>query len=452
MTDLNQLSLTDHLIKKILLSQPLHNKAAKDAAIQGIVDYFASSLQARHHTDCQKLWQWIQSEGGTANSWLVGQSQHATARQAALYNGLQAHVLDYDDVHADVRGHPSAVILSALLASLQSADLPTDRFLSAYIIGIELMAHLGKAVGTEHYQKGWHNTATLGGIAATAAICYYHNYAFIKDALALATTQACGLRLVFGSAIKPLHAGMAAQIAIQSCQWAQAGLTADCDFLDEKSGFLAVYGQGNHALNLDRWGEPWRIVKPGLWFKQYSYCSAASYVADATQLILKQHQFSLTQIDDIKIIFSARGDEALIYQSVTHHSQGRFSAEYIVASLLLGRPLTFDSFNNDPIDEPLNIMMAKVRREYDHKTTQRYATVLIQLKNGQQLSQQIVYPKGSPNNSYSKIELKQKFFNSILDKQAAQYAYDLLMKFTEQTNINSIIHPLSDLFIRHKIS
>ena len=192
-------------------------------AINGVIDYFASSLQARHEADVHRLLNWIDKEGGNAKAWLVGQKKLVTARQAALFNGFQAHCLDYDDVHSDVRGHPSAVILSALFASVQldkvQYHIDGKRFLTAYVIGIEVMARLGKSVNPKHYERGWHTTLTLGGIAATAAICYLYNEPFLSQALTLAATQASGLRLVMGTPIKFLHAGLAAQHAIQSVEW-----------------------------------------------------------------------------------------------------------------------------------------------------------------------------------------------------------------------------------------
>jgi len=62
------------------------------------------------------------------------------------------------------------VILSALFATLSSEKsslVNSQRFLTAYIIGVEVMARLGKAVNPAHYLKGWHSTATLGATAET---------------------------------------------------------------------------------------------------------------------------------------------------------------------------------------------------------------------------------------------------------------------------------------------
>ncbi|WP_392565084.1 MmgE/PrpD family protein [Utexia brackfieldae] len=160
--------LTTQLFELIENSRPLDNPKVVRLAIEGILDYIASSLLARSQDSAQALMRWIQDEGGHPAALLIGHSPLVTARQAALFNGYQAHLLDYDDVHEQVRGHPSAVILSALLSQipLTQPDLPEltgKRFLAAYIIGIEVMARLGEAIGDGHYRKGWHNTATLGG-------------------------------------------------------------------------------------------------------------------------------------------------------------------------------------------------------------------------------------------------------------------------------------------------
>lgn len=438
-------SSLEELIACIQHSNPLNEDQYTYLATQGIIDYFAASLQARHHPELEKIQTWITQEGGVQRAWLIGQSDNATARQAAIFNGFQAHLLDYDDVHENVRGHPSAVILSALFASLADGDVMCRRFLSAYIIGIEVMARLGEAVGNQHYQKGWHNTSTLGGIAATAAICYLHQYPFIRDALAIAATQASGLRLLFGTSIKPLHAGIAAQTAIQACQWAKVGFDVPCNTLDPQKGFLAVYGEQNSRLELTNWGNPWRIHSPGLWFKCYSFCSAAAYIADATSEIIEHHNFSITDITAITVIFSSQSDAALIYKQVEKHEQGRFSAEYLVASLLLKRELTFDTFNDQSIDEPLKYLMGKIERQYDLSAPLRYAQVNIELNNQKIVTARIDTPKGSPANPYASSELKEKFIKAVNNGKTAQLAYNLLSNLHKQPSVKTFIKQFKQL-------
>ncbi|MCX8650405.1 MmgE/PrpD family protein [Gilliamella sp. B2776] len=422
-----------------------------ECAINGVVDYFASSLQARHEVDIHRLLNWIDDEGGKAKAWLLGQKKLATARQAALFNGFQAHCLDYDDVHSDIRGHPSAVILSALFASIQLDEIqsPIDgkRFLTAYVIGIEVMARLGKSVNPKHYEKGWHATLTLGGIAATAAICYLYNEPFLRQALTLSATQASGIRLVMGTPIKFLHAGLAAQHAIQSVQWLRSGITAEKDFLDEKLGFLAVYGQGNDNFDLSQWGIVWRIEHPGLWFKTYCFCSAAAYIADAGQLLYQHLQFNVHHISHITLFFSpVNSDAALIYNNPVIAEQGRFSAEYILALTLLGIPLNFEQFRSNPIPGQIRILMQKMQRSYQINLAPhadayngRYVVIEIELDTGEKISQRIDVPKGSPRNPYSQMEMLLKLTDAIKDQQKAKSLLADIKNLASGLTINQFI-------------
>ncbi|GAB7140940.1 MmgE/PrpD family protein [Deferribacterales bacterium RsTz2092] len=434
------------LINAIFTSAPVADKAVAECAINGITDYFASSLQARDNDYAKILLKWLIDEGGTDKYMLVGQHRTATARQAALFNGFQAHLLDYDDVHQDIRGHPSSVVLSALLSSV---DENTDgrRFLSAYAIGVELMAHLGTAVGDWHYSRGWHNTATLGGIAATAAICYLNNERdIIKTALAIAATQSSGLRLMFGTPIKPLHAGLAAQAAVQAVGWAKAGLVADRDLFDNKWGFLAVYSIGKEQLDFDSFGvNGWRIAKPGLWFKNYAFCTAGSFVADGAKALYAEHKFSVDNISEINISFSGGGDDALVITEPKTGEQGKFSAEYIAALALLGEPLSIEQFYPVPIEPSVLSVMKRVKRVHlggDYKMGHgRFADVEVVLADGSRHSKRTTYPHGSPRNPYGAEQFYEKLQRAIQDNAAADRLYGAIRGLSQGGKINGLTLP-----------
>lgn len=398
-----------------ILSTPLiTDSATLKKAQQGVMDYFAVSLQARHQKVLQDFKAWINREGGKPVAWLIGQKAEATVRQAALFNGFQAHLLDYDDVHSDVRGHPSAVILSALFATLSSEKsslVNSQRFLTAYIIGVEVMARLGKAVNPAHYLKGWHSTATLGGIAATCAICYLYKKDSLAQAIALAATQASGMRMVFGSPIKALHAGMTAQSAIQAVEWLEAGLSLDQNAFDENIGFFALLAEKNPSQNLlEKWGENWQIHQ--LWFKTYPYCSAAAGIADA----------------------------ALIYRAVQKPSEGRFSAEYLVAAILLGKRLDFQHFEQAECEPDICKLMTKIDRLYQATPeNKRAVTIVMRLKNGAVLQAQSDYPKGSPMKPYSGEELNQKLAQAINNEAIYRDFSQALSALPEGVEMNAFI-------------
>jgi 2-methylcitrate dehydratase PrpD len=429
---------TDKLIDKIFESSPLSDEEVKEFALRGIVDYFASSFQAYDSPYIKKMLEFINNEGGKESHWLIGQKRFATARQAALFNGFQAHLLDYDDIHPAVRGHPSAVILSALLGSIDES-VSGERFISAYIIGVEMMAFLGSAIGKEHYRKGWHNTSTLGVIASACAICYMRKYRFMKQALAIAATESFGMRLMFGTTVKPLHAGLAAQCAIQAVELSRLGLGADKDFLDEGLGFLRIYGEGNDGLDLDKFGQPWKIK--GLWFKNYPFCSAASYVADAASELHEVYNIGVEDIETADIIFAPKGDEALIYTNPTTKEQGRFSAEYIALLAFSNTHLDFASFSPEAIDEETSRAMRKFTRRYcdTFKSCDKFVVIEILTKSAQKFVRKIDFPSGSVKNPYSKEQMYDKLVKAVKSDILAKKFYDEIELLVFRSDLQALI-------------
>ena len=62
---------------------------------------------------------------------ILGTGMTATAEMAALVNGTFGHALDYDDVLAIMPAHPSTIILSAVMASLNGKRESGKAFIEA---------------------------------------------------------------------------------------------------------------------------------------------------------------------------------------------------------------------------------------------------------------------------------------------------------------------------------
>ena len=107
---------------------------------------------------------------------------------------------------------------------------------------------LGRRLQPRHYQRGWHPTSTLGtiGSAAAASRLFGLDAGTTAHALAIAASQASGLKENFGTMIKPLHAGLAAQNGIIAALLAQRGLTGSELAIDGPQGFLSAM-DGSHA-------------------------------------------------------------------------------------------------------------------------------------------------------------------------------------------------------------
>ena len=415
------------------------------------MDYLASAFAGRTDAGVAKLLATIEQESGTWTVPLIGQQRKANPRQAALLNGFMGHALDYDDVHSDVRGHPSTVILPALLALAADRGIAGERFLEAYIIGVEVMARLGRTIGTDSYLKGWHNTSLLGGIAATAAGGFLLQLTAeeMANAIGLAATQAGGLRVQFGTETKPLHAGLAAQVAVSAIELTELDFNGTTSALDGENGFLGIYGgQGGSPQTsglLDDWGKSWRIADPGLWFKLYPFCSAAYHGADAARDLAARH-YRVEEMRSINIIYPPGGDAALIHHHPETGEEGRFSIEYVVALALLGQAYGLGQFTHAPIPPEMLKLMERMERSYDpaHQPVPtaipkgRFTIVAITMQDGTVHSQEVVAPKGSPGNPLSDGELELKFQDALGKKELAEELLALIHSL-ETTTVDKLL-------------
>ncbi|CAG7638448.1 hypothetical protein PAESOLCIP111_03942 [Paenibacillus solanacearum] len=427
---MNGQPLTSELARLVHSSLPEQQEEAMRAARFGLIDYLASGFYARDDAGVAKLWRIVEAEGGSADVPVVGQGRKASFLKSALLNGFIGHALDFDDVHSDVRGHPSTVILPALLAAAAAHRPSAERLLAAYAVGVETMARLGRTIGAAHYEKGWHNTYTLGVIAAAVAAGYLAGMSAerLEKAIGFAATQSSGMRIQFGTEAKPLHAGLAAQAALLSIRLAEEDFGGTRTGLDGDIGFFGLYGDRAAAEErlLAGWGSDWSIVRPGLWFKIYPFCSAAHHAADAALRLHQSGAFLREEVERVCILFPPKGDAALIERNPSTGEQGRFSVEYVVALALSGYPLTLEHFTNRPIGPQLLAFLPKIERQYDggiEPAAQavpkgRFTIVEVVTKNGDTYRERVDCPRGAPGNALTLDDLQAKLQASVPDDPA----------------------------------
>ena len=163
--------------------------------------------------------------------------------EAALVNGTVSHALDYDDTHFAHIGHPSVAVIPAALAVAEATGASLHQMVDAALVGAEASVALGLWLGRDHYQVGFHQTATAGAFGATGAAGRVLGLtdAQMRHARGLCSTMASGLKSQFGTMGKPLNAGLAARTGVEAALWAQAGMTSAEDGLADPLGFGATH-------------------------------------------------------------------------------------------------------------------------------------------------------------------------------------------------------------------
>lgn len=398
------------------------------------LDYLASLAPAETEQAVQDLARFIETNG-----------ENVSKADKALYYGFASHYLDFDDAQANLAGHFSTVLYSALLAVLEPYDTWHD-FLRAYIIGAELEGIIGSLINPAHRTQGWHSTGTVGVIGAAAAIGALRGLhgESLAQLLSLAATQSAGMFFQSGTDGKPLHAGLAARNGVWAYELLQhTSLKTSTKPFDPERGWFKIIGKTTVTSNdiASRWLAPGQLIDPGLWMKVHPYCSAAICGAEAAEIVahrlytsssyVSKHNylspdteeqdqcrlcttpdFSLwDEIDRVTVHFPPGADAALRYTSPTTGREGQFSIEYVVYQVLAYGVVQDELFKIDTIDQSVRDYMSRIERVYDLPKvaqTERITKVTVTLKNGDTFTETVNNPKGSPNNPLTMEDIRIK--------------------------------------------
>ena len=271
---------------------------------------------------------------------LIPSGARRAIESAVLVNGVAAHVLDYDDVSLD--GHPSAVLVPAILAQGEASGSSGAEMLTAYVAGFEVWAELLTREPTPLHRKGWHPSAVLGAVAAAAACAKLRRLdaAGAATAMAIAGSMSSGLVANFGTMTKSFQVARAAQSGAIAARLAQAGLTASLDALEHPSGLLAALSPHGEA-ELDRpfnaARKEWHIVADGLNIKRYPICYATHRSIDAALDLIERYDLRPDAVERIHVSTGSTQMRMLRNGRPQSGLEAKFSMQFAMASALVAR-------------------------------------------------------------------------------------------------------------------
>src|SRR5438876_1836644 len=242
----------------------------RHAAARALLDTIGVMLAGASEPAAVSVQQVVAQESSGLQCSVLGTRLRTSATNAALANGTAAHAHDYDDMCFVSLAHPSAPLVAAALAIAELCGATGRALLDAYVVGFEIEACLGRAMNPRHYQRGWHCTSTLGTIGAAAAVSrlFGLDATAAGHALAIAASEASGLKENFGTMVKPLHAGLAARNGVLAALLARAGLTGSADAIHGAQGLLVAMDseqdRGAFGGLVADLGTRWEIVDTGI--------------------------------------------------------------------------------------------------------------------------------------------------------------------------------------------
>jgi 2-methylcitrate dehydratase PrpD len=313
---------------------------ACDIARTGITDCFGVLIAGARDAEIALVDRELGSSSGPSLSSLIPSGQKRTTESATLINGVAAHVLDYDDVSLD--GHPSAVLVPAILAQGETSGSSGAEMLAAYVSGFEVWAELLVREPTPLHRKGWHPSAVLGPVASAAACAKLRRLdpERAATAMAIAASMSSGLVANFGTMTKSFQVGRAAQSGVIAARLAQAGLTASLDALEHPAGLLAalsVEGNAERDRPFDAANKEWHLLDHGLSIKRYPICYATHRSIDAALDLVTRHNLKPAEIERIHV--SAGKTQLMMLRNSRPQTslQAKFSMQFAMAAAMCAR-------------------------------------------------------------------------------------------------------------------
>lgn len=279
-----------------------------------------------------------------------------SAAATAFLNGTAAHALDFDDNFVVAATHASAVLVPALAAVGQMRATTGAELVDAYLIGLQAQALIGEPIAIEHYTAGWHATSTIGtiGTAAATAALLGLDASGVVNAMSIATSSAAGLKVQFGTSMKPVHAGLAARNAVEAAQLAAAGLSGRTDVLEADRGFRDLYGASSTAgwpTDLMPEKSDHAIEVPGLLPKIHPCCGSTHQAIDAVIELQRANGFDAAEVEGVVVKVLRANAGNLPYAVPRNEMEARFSMQYCIDVALDRGGLTLSDFTQTAVDE-----------------------------------------------------------------------------------------------------
>ena len=389
------------------------NKVAKRC----IVDLIGVAIAGTAFPQSRQIADYARQAYAPGSATVFGSSDRLSPVGAALVNGAVGHVLDFDDTSYTGIMHGSTVVFPAALAAAEIANADGRRLLEAFIVGSEVSYAVALLCTASHYNKGWWSTATFGAFGAAAAAAKAMGVSELQTTMAigLAGVQACGLKVAFGTDAKPYLAGRAAAIGVEAALLALHGHSAPAVVLEDERGFVQVLNDGVvDESGIDKLGKDWRLVNPGIFFKQYPVCSAAHAAVEVRQRLVEENELRSDSIQKVVCEVPPLVALSLVHDKPGSPQEAQFSMRFAVGTMLARGQLGVEDLTNKTLSDPqVQTEMSKVemRRVDSLQDAEAPECARITLVNndGSELTGYLGEPMGMPANPMSDDRLHDKF-------------------------------------------
>ena len=379
------------------------------AVRRAILDSVGVSVAGARHPAARMLVDMVKGLGTGGRCGIVGSNHRTDAVNAALANGVAAHVLDWDDTILPTRAHLSAALLPALIAESEIQGWTLRQIIPAFAVGFELQARLNHAIYPSVHLRGWQGTGIAGGAGTAAAIGRMKKLDAdrIVHAMGIAATNASGLIATFGSMSKPLNIGRAGASGLQSAYLASLGYTSNPDIFGS-GRFLEMFDDNpRHEILTGRLGEAWSILENG--YKLYPCGFVAHAMIDAVR-DLRVKAGKIGKLKRLRLTVSPESTHLMGNADPINELQAKFSLLYDAAVAWNDGHVTPAAFDMPAVRDPRHRSVMAVTGITSSATVKQHeAHARAEFEDGSSLSTHIAHARGTPERPLTDRDLIDKF-------------------------------------------
>ncbi|HEX2828621.1 MAG TPA: MmgE/PrpD family protein [Burkholderiales bacterium] len=353
----------------------------------------------------------IEEEGGHPQASVLGFGAKTTVQNAALANGLLAHLDDFDDTFLPTVFHPSAPTIPAALALAEQRRASGRDFLVACTLGLEVACRIAHLVQAVRHGAVWHMTGMVGpfGAAAASARLLGLDGDATARAFGLAGTQGSGLRETFGTMTKAFHPGRAAQSGLLAARMAARGFTSSTSILEGEHGFVKALAPGA-ALDAATEGlkDRWFLLDNA--FKPYACGILAHAMVDAMRALRQKPGVSA---DRISSVTGRVNPLAITLESRPDPDSGlesRLSFQHAMAAALIDGAAYPEQFTDARAsDAQVARLRSKIAVTGDAGIAQDACEITVTLDDGRSYTERVAHATGTLENPMRGPRLEEKF-------------------------------------------
>ncbi|MCC4245052.1 MmgE/PrpD family protein [Stappia indica] len=336
-----------------------------------------------------KLRQLADEEGGRGTASVFGGAP-APARMAALVNGATSHALDYDDTHFGHIGHTSVGIYPAALAAGETVGASARAVVEAFLVGAEASVRIGMALGSVHYNRGFHQTATAGAFGA--AIAAGRLFGLTRDqmrvAIGLCATRASGLKSQFGTMGKPYNAGIAAANGVECARLAALGFTSADDGLMNTQGFIPTHSDKPDPDAAWQSPPPETFLFEDIKYKLHACCHGTHAMIEALRTVRGQDGVGIDDVEAMVLHTNPRWLSVCDIKAPRTGLEVKFSYNWLAGMVLEDRDTARDDTYTDALatDAGLAAFAPRITVDGDPALSDMQAKGLLRLKDGRSIA------------------------------------------------------------------